>query len=217
VARRSVIEQGKVDGREHLVAIDKEGRFVFRTDGSDNEVRLDPVTNDKLEDPNEAIDIVHNHPPQPEVPGMLGSSLSPPDVMTLNGPGERSVTAVTHDGSYFTASRVDMDKLRALFTPQTVLDEMIGISPIGRQWQNMNSVLTPYEDSGKLSRADAEILGFHSMWLGVAKAGYLNYDYHLSEEASKIVTAHQEVVDKVIDKVHASITEIKPHSSRVTF
>jgi hypothetical protein len=182
------------------VAVDsRTGKTVFNGDGIENQVTVDPITSELLNDPDQAIDIVHNHPSSADTP--IGSSLSPPDILTLSQPGERSVTAVLEDGSYFTASRNGGD-LGSLFGANDFAVQIGMEQPlVAYQWKTMSDVVNSAVEAGKITKGEGEILGFHSMWLHAADEGLMDYHYHLVGDVAKTVISHQDVIRSLMRKL----------------
>jgi phage-related protein (TIGR01555 family) len=218
-AHAEVLEKGK-DGNEHLVFVAADGTVVGRSTGSENQVTVDEETGNLLDDPANQIDVVHNHPGEPV-------SLSPQDVSTLQAPGERSVTAVTADGSVFKASKSAMgdEGLEKLFGRPVAYDG-------GAKWQRasvhdaieqtIHESLDPMADPLSTSpdrlvnQTDANAIFFHMSWQQADKLGLIKYEGKLGPRAQASFDRHAALVAKIQRELDKETTGPAPRWERMT-
>lgn len=113
-AKDFVIQKGKDTGLEHYIAIDrKTGLAIEHLSGEENEVNYSPRLMEALQNPENSIDLYHNHPDN-ETP------LGPEDITSLAYPGVNEIFAHSTDGSTTSGKlRADSPKL----TGKTVLEK----------------------------------------------------------------------------------------------
>ena len=84
-------------GRERLILVAPDGRWVSVTDGPPGATAVDAQGSLAMATPGARLTLVHNHPG--------GTGLSAPDILSLSQPGVQAVEAIGHDGSIYVARR----------------------------------------------------------------------------------------------------------------
>jgi hypothetical protein len=119
-ARNWAMEQGEATGHEHLVAYDPATGEITHayTMSLPDAVGISPDLVRRLDDPNAAIILHHNH---------AENSLSGQDVSELGSPGLDSIVAHTKDGSTFVARLTPEAKMMALNDPDGARETIKGL------------------------------------------------------------------------------------------
>jgi hypothetical protein len=96
-ARRDVVDHGKKTGNERLVMLDaKTGETLDAGNGTINNLILTDAMMALINDSNNAVRLIHNHP--------KSLSFSMEDLVIASQPGADSIEAVGHDGAWYKAS-----------------------------------------------------------------------------------------------------------------
>jgi hypothetical protein len=165
-AQRYVLERGRATGREHLVAINKDGSIVAHAMGTAKQVVLPPSYTATATDPNNAIIVHHNHP--------SSGTLSTPDLAQLGMKGTQAIWAHGHDG---TVSRAELTPFgRSLMSD----NPRVNVTAIGNI---LNAIDKPYFDrlyilakAGAIPPQRADKLNGYMKAETLRRAGIIHYD-----------------------------------------
>ena len=189
-ARRKVVEHGMETGNERLVLLDaKTGEMLEAANGVVDKLILTDTMKALIQDANNSICLIHNHPGS--------SSFSKEDIRAASLPGANSIEAIGHDGSrYKTKPKVtDYVELGAKIT--VVQDVVMGFLS-----EMVSEKRMPLDAAGQVFH--------HVINLVLAKIGVIDYDYQLSIHQKKIVADSEVDLDKIIAKAAKKLKASTP-------
>ncbi|MDA4845960.1 PLxRFG domain-containing protein [Hoeflea poritis] len=147
-ARDVVLERGRADGMEHLIAVDEHGDVIANLRGTKSTTGMTKLLMSAFQDPDESVVVHHNHP--------RSTSLSHSDLIYTFLPGLHAVYAHGHDGVSYRATMTE-DARRAVAAKL----------PINSSVENIHEVVvstvprlrdTPLDDMIRFNIADAEFI-----------------------------------------------------------
>ena len=195
-ARRKVVEHGMETGNERLVLLDaKTGEMLEAANGVVDKLILTDTMKALIQDANNSICLIHNHPGS--------SSFSKEDIRAASLPGANSIEAIGHDGSrYKTKPKVtDYVELGAKIT--VVQDVVMGFLS-----EMVSEKRMPLDAAGQVFH--------HVINLVLAKIGVIDYDYQLSSHQKKIIADSEIDLDKIIDKAVKKLKVSNPFNQEST-
>lgn len=195
-ARADVVDHGKKTGNERLVLLDaKTGEMLETANGIVDKLILTDAMKALIQDANNSICLIHNHPGS--------SSFSKEDIRAASLPGVDSIEAIGHDGSrYKTKPKItDYVELGAKITAaQDVVMDFLS--------KMVSEKRIPLDAAGKVFH--------HVINLVLAKIGVIDYGYQLSTRHKKIIADSKIDLDKIIDKAVKKLKASNPLNQEST-
>ena len=195
-ARNEVVEHGRKTGNERLVLLDaRTGETLDAANGIVDKLILTDAMKALIQDANNSICLIHNHPGS--------SSFSKEDIRAASLPGADRIEAIGHDGSrYKTKPKVtNYAELGAKIT--AAQDVVMGF-------------LSDEVSAKRISLDAAGLIFLHIINLVLAKSGVIDYDYQLSSHQKKIIADSEIDLDKIIDKAVKKLKVSNPFNQEST-
>lgn len=183
-ARADVLDYGLANNKERLVLFDEaSGKAVMTVDGEGRSVTLTPDASAALQNPENRLRLIHNHPSD--------GSLSAADLRTAALPGADGIEAVGHRGSrYF--MRWNPGGWDNYIVAVPASDEAVV-----NTWHRWNQAKRQYDlvISGEAGGA----LHQHAVNTILARAGLITYEATLSPRSLRLLAENQELFDKAVN------------------
>jgi len=187
-ARRDVVEHGKKTGNERLVLLDaKTGETLDAGNGTINNLILTDAMMALINDSNNAVRLIHNHP--------KSLSFSMEDLVIASQPGADSIEAVGHDGAWY--------KARLKINNSVLLEEKL----MGINTEVMNC-LGQLVSSKKITLDSAGGIYHHVVNLILAKSGSMDYKYQLSTSKARMWITFETEFNAIVDEVVTKLVSI---------
>lgn len=166
-AQAFVIERGRLNGDEHLVAIGADGRLIDQNRGDQSRVNFPPSVIAALADPAGDVVLHHNHP--------FDGTLSDVDISQLGLPGLTSIWAHGHDGTVARASLTPAGR-RAMsrFTPSEAVRNLYHLVNSIGDW-SFRRPLQQAVSEGRLTNDQGNNAFFHLIHTALDRAGVIDY------------------------------------------
>ena len=184
-ARSQVVEYGKKMGNERLVLLDaRTGEILEGGSGSVDEILLTDAMMALINDSNNAVFLIHNHP--------AGLSLSKKGIIAASRSGVDSIEALGHDESRYKAKTKTGDFAQL----------GIQISEANNEVMNRLGRLV---SGKKISLDNAGKIYHHIVNLALAKSGFIDYDYRLSMSRARVWMCLEPELNAIVNEVATKI------------
>jgi len=180
IERDYVLDNGRRDGVEHLVAYDEAtGQTVERKKGTRSSVVFSDSLVRALADPSRSFTLHHNHP--------SSSSFSEADIRVLsNAPAARAIWAHGHNGSSFYA-----EAGAKKFNPKTLK------AVSGALQRELQAAVNRLE----ISIPDASLLLNHLAWLQMQRLGQITYRAELAGESAQAAERNADLLARIVTEL----------------
>lgn len=180
-ARDDCVAWGRINNRERLILLDeKTGKELMRADGEARAVSFSREMLDILDDGQQSVRLIHNHPSD--------SSLSNADFATLLKPGVSGVEAIGHNGSRYTALQPIGGKV----------DEPVLLRALSKTDYAVRGEIQPSFAAMRLPIDIANWAHGYFVAKGLAEAGLIRYEAILSPAKRAQLEPYQNLVDRCI-------------------
>jgi hypothetical protein len=169
-----VLAREAVDGNEHGVLLDADGKCIFTVDGDENHIEV--IMTPDLQ--KRAKIMVHNHPGN--------SSLSLEDIMNATMTGIE-VYAVGMDGSFYASRGFNRQENEDIRTYRQCDDKVVTLAAMAYSF-------------GAATGSIKDLLG-HLTNEVMSKKGYYDYRFLLSEQAKAYYAQNRDVITRIKDSV----------------
>lgn len=187
-ARSDVVDHGKKTGNERLVLLDaKTGETLDAGNGRADGVGLTNSMIALIEDEQQSVHLVHNHPSD--------RSLSKADLLISAYPGVDVLEAIGHGGSKY--------KCKALVADSVRLSKKIDAAD-----KEADFLLSMAVHNREIDEKSAYALEGHIKNTALAKNAVIEYEAVLSADKEKLLKSSEPHIEKIIEKVLKRLTII---------
>ena len=173
-AQDFVLERGRLNGDEHILAFTASGKVLAHGRGTHARVGVSPELRTALADPTESVVVHHNHPSDSALSGM--------DIASLGAPGMHAIWAHGHEGAVS----------RAELTPQAkrALDGLSAEQRMRRLYEIGQQAQRHFQDRVRtavllrdIPAEDANRAHNHLLNMVLRDAGIIEYRSNIDESA----------------------------------
>lgn len=196
-AKDFVIQKGQETGNEHLVSLNDNGEATHHVEGSSAGVAIPESLKSELNNPDNKITLVHNHP--------YPVGVGPKDISFLGRPGAQAIAAHTPSGETSTAALTDnMKQAISWLAPDHSKELLLDVGTKG--FNEASNILKEYGQKNNMETGKGSpIAQVHNEIFNKAMAQAGVTDYKYTDDHSSVLP--KDVYNDILNKTADTIKE----------